>query len=180
MAADACEIRSRGEYPAHLGRYLEVMPRHRLLVLVYEQLRDQPERELARCLEFLDLERPFRPSVLHARLNEGGKAITSATGPVRAVRSVVRGAVLGTIRRGLLPESAERRLVPVAERVFGRLAGGLGRASRPYGPLPEALRWELMERYYPDQVPHLEALLAVDLRNWWTPAADGRIGADAA
>lgn len=168
--ADACEIRSRGDYATHLARYLRWFPRERLLALVYEQIGEDPGGELGRCLRYLGLDASFSPSVLHARLNEGGRDLTAATGPVRRVRSALRSGVLSAIRHGVVPQAVERRLVPAAERFLGRAAARLGPTRLAYEPLPEALRRDLYERHYAEGVRRLERLLGLELRRWYEAA----------
>jgi len=171
--ADDCEIRTRGEYATHLERYLDRFPRDRLLVLLYDDIRDDPARELRRCLAFLELEESFTPSVLHARLNEGGRDLTAATGPVRSVRSTVRSGALWAIRIGLVPPVVQRRLAPAAERWFGHAAARLGPTTRHYEPLAPNLRDELYLRTYAAGMRRLEDLVGLDLRRWGPDRRDG-------
>ena len=166
FATDACEIRSRGNYAAHISRYLRWFPRERLLALVFDEIRDDPASELRRSLRFLGIDETFTPTVLHARLNEGGRDLTAATGPVRSLRSALRSGALGAIRRGIVPPIVERRLVPAAERWLGRVASGWGPTTRRYEPIPAGLRSELYERHYATEVARLQELLGLDLRRW--------------
>ena len=179
FATDACEIRRRGEYGTHLSRYMPLFPRDRILALVYDEIRDDPGRELRRCLRFLELDETFIPSVLHARLNEGGRDLTAATGPVRTLRAAMRSAALRAIRTGLVPSVVERRLVPAAERWFGRAASGWGPATKRYEPLSAELRRDLFERYYAGEVRRVEGLLGLDLRAWYEDRAGEPAAADA-
>ena len=84
----------RGEYFTHVARYLQVFPRDRLPVPLYDLVQEDSAREPRRCLEFLGVDPDFRPSTLQLRLNEGGVDITTATGPVRKIRSAMRSGVL--------------------------------------------------------------------------------------
>jgi hypothetical protein len=165
LEADAWQIRSRGLYGAHLGRYLALFPRDRLGVLRFERIQASPARALRACLELLGVDAAFRPSTLGARLNEGGADITVATGPVRRVRSVLRSGVLWARRRGLVPGAIERRLVARADRVARRVAA-VGPRARAYEPLPEGDRAELFERFYRADLDRLEQLLEMDLSDW--------------
>jgi hypothetical protein len=170
LQADAWELRSRGEYHSHLARYLRLFPRDRLLVLLYDRIRDDPAGELRRCLEFLAVDPAFSPSTLGTRLNEGGADITAATGPVRRIRSALRAGVLWARRRNLVPRSLERRLVTSADRV-ARRAAALGPRAKPYERLDPMLRAELMERYYQAEIQRLEELLDMDLSLWGAESA---------
>ncbi len=178
LESDAWEIRSRGEYFTHVARYLQVFPRDRLLVLLYDRIQEDSARELRRCLEFLGVDPDFRPSTLQLRLNEGGVDITTATGPVRKIRSAMRSGVLWTRRRGLLPLSLERRLVATADRVARRTVT-LAPRARPYVPLDPAVRAELTDRHYRVQIDRLEDLLDVDLAGWRAAGSRPRSAAPA-
>lgn len=169
FVADEWEIRSRGEYARHLTRYLEQFPRERLLVLVYDEIQDDPSRELRRCLEFLGLDPSFSPRVLHARLNEGSKDVRIASEPARSVRARLRSAALWSLQRGLVPRELEQRLIPASQRIFERLAFGWGPRARAYEPLDTGLRNELFEGYYLAQVTQLEELVQIDLSRWYAP-----------
>ena len=165
LEADALEIRSRGEYLPHLLRYLRLFPRERLLVLLYDDIQDEPAQALRRCLEFLHVDPDFRPSTLDMRLNEGGADLTAATGPVRRLRSALRSGFLWARRRNLIPRDLERRLVAGADQA-ARRAAALAPRTRQYESLAPTLRAELLDRYYWVEIDRLEELLGVDLSPW--------------
>ena len=169
LAADAWEIRSRGEYARHLTRYLAHVPRSRLEVLQYDRIRDDATAELRRSLEFLGVDPDFRPSTLGARLNEGGADLTPATGPVRWVRSVLRSGYLLARRRGLIPAWMERHVVARADQV-ARRAAAIGPAARTYEPLRPTVRADLFDRFYRADAERLEGMLQLDLSAWTMPA----------
>jgi hypothetical protein len=171
FAVDACEIRSRGNYATHLSRYVAVFPRDRLLVLVYDEIREDPGGEFRRSLRFLGLDDAFTPTVLHARLNEGGRDLTAATAAVRAVRSAMRSGALWAIGKGLVPPVLQRQLVPAAERWFGRVPSGWGATMKSYAPLSPVVRGELFERHYAAEVRQLQEMLGLDLSRWYEDRA---------
>ena len=171
LESDASEIRSRGLYGAHLTRYLELFPRDRLHVLLYDRIQADPARELRVCLELLGVDAGFRPSTLGTRLNEGAADITAATGPVRRVRSALRSGVLWARRHGLVPQAVERRLVARADRI-ARRAAALGPREQAWTPLPPGPRAELFERYYRADVDRLERILGMDFAVWRASATE--------
>lgn len=170
LEADAWEIQTRGMYAVHIGRYLDIFPRDRLVALVYDRIQADPARALRGCLERLGVDASFRPTTLGTRLNEGGADITAATGPVRRVRSILRSGVLWARHRGLVPVAIERRLVARADRV-ARRAAALGSTARRYEPLPPDERARLFDRFYRSDVDRLEELLGLDLSMWRLPDA---------
>ncbi|MDP9239802.1 MAG: sulfotransferase domain-containing protein [Actinomycetota bacterium] len=66
----AIEVMHRGMYHLQLTALLRHFPREQVLVLQYEQCRDDPQRQLARTFDFLGLDpMQFIPSDLSKRVN---------------------------------------------------------------------------------------------------------------
>lgn len=65
-------LTERGLYSEALERYLQFFPREQLLVLIYEDALENPDRFIKTIFEFLNVDPDFTPSMLRKRVNVGG------------------------------------------------------------------------------------------------------------
>ena len=141
-----------GLYHRHLQRYLALFPRRQLLVLIYEDLVENPGRELGRLTAFLDVAMIWSDAaaLLQERINPG------ETPRWRRSFALARQAA------GVLARHDLNWPVRMAKRVgvrrwFGRTA------EEP--SLSPALRLRLAD-FYRDDVRELARLLERDLEVW--------------
>lgn len=144
-----------GFYAEHLERFLELFPRHAILVQHFEHLRRDPGRFLDEFLTFAGLEGDFHPSVLNRRRNTAG--------PVRRPVQRVVGEATETLLSAL-PESARRFFL--GSRLVRALSG---RREYIEGISPELFE-ELLVLCEPE-IRRVEALLDMELPAWRRPPA---------
>jgi predicted YcjX-like family ATPase len=144
-----------GFYAEHLERFLELFPRHAILVQHFEHLRRDPRRFLDEFLTFAGLEGDFHPSVLNRRRNTAG--------PVRRPVQRVVGEATETLLSAL-PESARRFFL--GSRLVRALSG---RREYIEGISPELFE-ELLVLCEPE-IRRVEALLDMELPAWRRPPA---------
>jgi len=144
-------LQKRGYYFEQLSRYLKYFPRENLLILIYEEMRENSQQALSRGLEFLKADSQFLPDTLNAKVNK------------RIDMSMFHHQIWG-LRRALrmLPRSVEKPLSS-----FGRHILKWWPKQKTYEPLAEDLRQELFNEYNPD-IEQLENLLGRDLSIWET------------
>lgn len=130
----------RGRYHRQLLEVCRRYPRHQLLVLLFDDLRDSPLPTYQELCRFLDIDDSYFPDTL-------GAAVNSAT----ALRSVALWRL-------------SRRL-PTSMSGVGRTIRRLNEHHVPYPPLPEALRQELLAGYEQDNAA-LAEWLGRDLSPW--------------
>jgi len=136
----------QGRYVRHLERFVAVMPRDQLLVLWFDELRDDPEQTWRQVCEFLDI---------------APDPVPAAVGSVHNRHYTVR---LPWVRRAMVRGRAWKRL-PFG--LAGRL-DGLLRAERPYDELSPELRTRLRATYAADNQA-LADWLGRPLPQGWAP-----------
>ena len=143
-----------GLYARHLERYLGLFPRSQLLILIYEELLAEPERELLRLRSFLgldpDLAWPGARQLMAERVN--------TSSPPRFHRSFALARRLGSW--------LTRRDLDVAVRLAKR--AGLRRlfGKGPPAALMSAATRQRLAGFYADDVARLTALLGRDQPVW--------------
>ena len=133
-----------GKYFTHLQRYYQFFAPEQFLILLFEDIEQNPEILLSRTFSFLGVDPEFRPSRVEERIN-------AAAGK---------------------PYLAKSRALFYTHKVLGRL--GLRRladalASRNMAELPrmdfETLRW-LREDIYLEENLKLQELTGIDVSSW--------------
>lgn len=143
-------LRTRGNYFVQLSRYMERFAREDLLVLIHEEVKQDSQRALSDCFQFLGVDAQFAPDSLSTRVN---KALDVSVAHHQVWR--VRRAL------GALPLEIERPLISLGHHVFRRLP-----KQRDYTPLDEELGQELLVEFMSD-IEQLECLLGRDLSIWY-------------
>ena len=149
----------RVRYVEQLRRYREVFPQEQILVLIYDDFRNDNRGTVTRVLRFLEVddEYPIEPleantttrRVRSVHLNNLSRVVRQGRGPVS-------GTVKRTLERLMSKETRRRVIYPVRRRLL-------------YGdPLPadERLMADLRKRYR-DEVVALSEYLDRDLVNLW-------------
>lgn len=147
-ASHLLRYREMGRYAAQLRRYFEVFGERRVLVLLYEDLRDDPENLWRRCSEFLSLDADARAPAAY-RQNRSGKP---------------RSRLIYKLMRSEGFKKQMKRILP------GRLAAwAKNRAEavnmRRFPPMPPEQRRRL-EREFAAEVRELMSLTGRDLTHW--------------
>ena len=141
-----------GQYHRHLQRYLAWFPREALLVLLYEELVQDPGRELARLARFLNVPMIWSDpeALLRERVNPG------EIPRVRRSFALARRAGGALARRDLnWPVRLAKRLG--VRRWFGRSSAA---------PSMAAAEREHLAEFYQEDVRRLAVLLQRDLDLW--------------
>lgn len=143
---------SGGLYHRHLQRYLALFRREALLVLIYEELVQDPRRELGRLTSFLDVPMIWSDpaALLKERVNPGD------------IPRFRRGFALARRAGVLLARHDFNWPVRLAKRVGVRR--WFGRAAAE--PAMSAAEREHLAEFYREDVRQLSDLLARDLDVW--------------
>jgi len=158
-------LRSRGDYLAHLSRYLECFPRESLLILIYEEMKRDRQKAVSDCLEFLGVDSQFVPDALNTVVNRG-RDLRLFHGPAEALRRTLAA------KTNLLPPGLREPLLQVGRRAFEHLILRRLPKQERYVPLDQDLRRELLGDFMPDII-QLEGLLDRDLSIWYAPSGVG-------
>jgi len=140
--------RDMGRYAQQLRRFLDVFPRERILVHIYDDFVRSPREVMAATFAFLDVDPSFEPT-LGLRPNRGGvprrgwrRVLLSRAGPVR--RLVARN----------LPRRAR-----------DRVRSAIDAQALAHEPMSPATR-RLLTSEYRDEIEDLQRLLNRDLSPW--------------
>lgn len=162
---EQADARERGFYTTQLARYLALFEAARLHVMIFEELVQDPQRQLDALAGFLDLSRSWEePRQLMATRWNRGEVPYFQTAFYQARRF---GEVLTACGLDRVVSRAKRMGLP---RLFG--------TRRDVPRMAEASRARLQEVYQPEIVA-LERLLGRPLEAWKRSPTDGREAAAA-
>jgi hypothetical protein len=154
-------LRSRGDYFAHLSRYLEYFPRENLRVLIYEEIKRDPLKAISDCFEFLGVDSQFMPDMLNSRVSKSTD-LGRFHGQALALRRTVAA------KTNLLPRGLREPFRAMGRCAFEHLILKRLPKQKEYVPLDGDLRQELLRDFMPD-IFQLEGLLDRGLSIWYAP-----------
>ena len=147
-ASHLLRYREMGRYATQLREYYERFGRSRVLVMLYEELREEPEELWDRCCDFLGLD---GPNVLPPteRRNRSGMPRS------RTLHRLKRSPVLKNVLKKVLSDTLATRI--------GRWV--LDANLRRFPPMPEQQK-ELLSREFEPEIRELMILTGRDLNHW--------------
>ena len=162
----AAEILEYGLYGKHLRRWLEVIPRENLLVLLDDALRGEPSQQLRATFEFLGVRTDAPLGGRHRNVNTGVYSLERLTFLQRRHRHIVReipGFEGRYLQRPATPRgwAIDRSVAAVDRLLLARVFSN----ERPQ--LSTDLQKQLAQ-YYRADIADLERLLGRDLTHWTT------------
>ncbi len=147
-ASHLLRYREMGRYASQLRRYIELFGRNRVLVLFYEDLRDDPEALWRRCCDFLALDKNARVPAAH-RQNRSGQP---------------RSRLLYRLLRSQRFKTAMKRLLPLRFTAWAK--NRLDALNmRRFPPIPRDQR-ERLTREFEGEIRELMVLSGRDLSHW--------------
>lgn len=151
--SDGLAIVEYGLYHRHLAAFFDHFERRQIKVVLLEDLERDSGAFFADLFRFLGVDDGFRPALSH-RYNETGTARSATLHRVLSPSPWLRRWM-----RSVLPQPAAYHLARLQHRVR---SANLSRNQT----LPPALRPELTERFYADDIGALEGLIERDLTIW--------------
>jgi hypothetical protein len=135
-----------GFYYDHLVRYYELFPKENFLILLYEDIKIQPEEFMKKVYRFLQIDEHFNSPLLRNKINSAASK-----------KKLAKSELLWNVSRGLM------RL-----RIF-KLAKYVEKINTIAYPRlePETRKW-LLEDVYMEKNKKLEELIGVNLDSWNT------------
>jgi hypothetical protein len=143
-----------GFYHAHIRRWLEVIPRHRVLILLHDDLAVDSTALFARLFRFLDIGSDVR-SDTSARFGAAGLAKSPA----------VDWLMRRLIKRNAMSRRIKASLPPSIRATVTRYVHALDSLNTRRPPMPASQRARLVAHYAND-IERLSALLDRDLSAW--------------
>lgn len=147
-ASHLLRYREMGRYAGQLRRYFECFGRDRVLVLLYEDLRDRPDELWQRCCDFLGLEGSDRSPPAH-RQNRSGTP---------------RSRLVYRLMRSQRFKNAMKRFLPLRFTAWAKNRAEAVNMRR-FPPMPERER-QMLRREFADEVREVMDLTGRDLRHW--------------
>lgn len=154
------QIRTQSYYHHQLERYFEFWDRSNMLVLLYEELFEDPKNTMKTVFRFLNVDPMYESQSPQNIVNAGSKNMTAFTVSTRKFKR----AITPTIDR--LPSSMKEPLKKWGKVAYEKLAFDLGPRTARFEPLDPLIRLKLTERYYANEIESLERLLNFDLSGW--------------
>jgi hypothetical protein len=140
-----CRLGDQVEY------LFSLVPRERILVLVLDDIRDNPRREYVKVLDFLGVP-------------DDGREHFHVRNPAKQVRSHLLQNIIVLGMKGERVVKERLGLSPVNSAFFKAL-NAWNKVARPRPPLPEELRAQ-MEAYFASDILKLGRLLGRDFSHW--------------
>jgi len=150
---DGRPIAEYGLYHRHLLPYFERFAPAQIKVVLFEDLQRDSAALFADLFRFLGVDDRFRPDLSH-RYNESGTPRSAMLHQALSGSPQIK-----RLLRRILPHQTAYHLARLQHRLRG---ANLNRTPA----LPPALRRELTERFYADDIVALERLLGRDLTVW--------------
>jgi hypothetical protein len=135
-----------GLYARHIARWLDHFPADRLKIVLYDEIRAEPERVVAEISSFLGLAPAIEPERVRQRMNDSEAPVVPLA-----------------LRR--LPQPLKNLVAPLRANAAFKAARNLIARPVQYPPLTSELRLRLSD-YYREDVIQLGAMLGRDLSTW--------------
>jgi len=145
----------RNLYHQHLTRFFEKFPAENLCVILYDDIRSDPNAVLRRLYEFLGVDPEFVPVRANRQLHRSARSRSVL------LRRSVQGFVAGMRAVGLKAIADGLVHSPRVRRAYH----GVNRTRSGIPPLPAAVSRDL-QAYYAGDVEKLEGLIQRDLSAW--------------
>lgn len=152
FCAKDSSVLEQGLYSEQLARYYGLFPKEQILVLIYEDIKKNPQAFMSQIYTFLGVSPAFLPSMLHSEINVA-----------RTPKSVI-------IDRWMHKVAEAMRAIGFDKIVHKIRQSGLPDLVRA-GNTKESKKVEIdtksLERYFLDDVKKLSAMLNRDLNQEW-------------
>jgi hypothetical protein len=135
-----------GLYARHIARWLDHFPADRLKIVLYDEIRAEPERVVGDVSTFLGLAPAIEPERVRQRMNDSEAPVVPL--PLRR-----------------LPQSLKDLVTPLRANPAFKAVRNLIARPVQYPPLTSELRLRLSD-YYREDVIQLGAMLGRDLSAW--------------
>ncbi|MCS4133937.1 hypothetical protein GGP44_000567 [Salinibacter ruber] len=147
----------RGRYWKQLDRYLSHFDRSQVLILVHEELFEDPVQHLNEICSFLGVEDTFY---------RDQHWITDAVNRSSAVRSTALHRAIGNAAKWMRDHEGFRQVLDLLKKsgLTDRIKEA-NKAPRDHSDMPYELRCEL-DQYYVPTVQRVEAVLDREIRTW--------------
>lgn len=145
-------VKDQGLYSQQLSRYYELFPKYQVLVLIYEDIKKDPQAFMSQIYRFLGVSDTFMPSMLNSEINVARTPKSVGVDRMmhrisEALRAIGFDKIVHQIRKSGLPD--------------------LVRAGNTKESKPVEIDIKALERYFSTDVKKLSELIGRDLNQEW-------------
>ena len=144
----------RGLYYKHITRYLDYFHRNQLLILIYEDIVEEPVREIERVFAFLNVNSKFIPDNIFKKYNVGGGE----------VRNQLINQCFINIRK-LFEASRFGSMITEYLRDKG-VVGAIHKVNKG-SPCSKLKKTTHLAKFFKEDIDRLSTLLKRDLSEWY-------------
>jgi hypothetical protein len=146
-------VLGQGMYAQQLERYYDLFPKEQILVLIYEDIKKDPEAFMKKIHQFLGIDDTFKASMLHAQVNIG-----------RTPKSVLVGRVMHHTSEYLRKIGLDKFVHAIRKTGLPDLIHSYN--TKHTDPVKE-VDTQALSKHFIDDVKKLSILLDRDLESEW-------------
>jgi len=151
-----------GFYSKYIERYLKVFPKEQVLIMVYDDLKNNPESFIKKIYGFLGVDDGFNPPSLREVVNATAPKTSAEVKLFFSLRNkIIKHFGAFIIKHPTLAKI----LLRIDAFLRNSIIKKISQRKKSYSKMPEETRKKLLSIYLPE-VEKLEKLLSVDLSNW--------------
>ena len=156
---EGLELRNRSYYFTHLNRYLQYFAKDKLLILLYEEMKQDNKKTINYCLEYLDVDTDYTSQTTKAKTNQSRDVKRFQPQAVKLRRVIAA-------KTRLLPNGVKEPLLKAGSYAFQQFMFKWLPKKDDYQPLDQQVQQELLEHFMPE-ITQLEQLLDRDFSVWY-------------
>lgn len=151
------DLVQEGFYYTHMKRYFEIFDSKNIKIMLYEDLRKDPQAFMKELFVFLEIDENFEPD-MSIRYNVSGKVKNKYVNYLIGQQSVIRRAI----------ESVAPAVVQKARdsAFMQRIVTNMRSKNLEKAPLQQSVRKRLIEEIYADEIRQFSKLINRDLSHW--------------
>ena len=164
-------------YAEQLKNVFATFERDKILIILYDNIKKNPQETLKKIYDFLDVDSDFKPSVLNKTINRSKisyydpahwwaafvKSVFNAKSRIVDEEVVQEPVLKSRLLNRIIGSSTAQRVVKIINQ---RLDWLLGKDNKKKKILTKAEKRELYYKYFRSEVDFLEDELKIDLSAW--------------
>lgn len=149
----------RGLYYKHLKKYFELFPEENILVLIYEEIKKNPEEFIKKIYNFLDVDKNFKPSGLNRKSN------TSKEYRLPFVKRWL-GKLIKKVKKSYYGVSVSNFFRKIGFKKIYYFIEKINTKKIRKKPTIKKQTETYLRNYYREDIRNLEQLIQKDLNSW--------------
>lgn len=151
-----------GFYSQYIEKYLKIFSKDKVLIMIYDDLKNNPELFIKKIYGFLGVDDNFKPDSLGEVIN----ATAPKTSPEVRLFFSFRNKMIKYFGAWIVKHPSLARILLKIDAFFrDTIIKKISQRKKSYKNMPEEIRKKLVGIYLPE-IERLENLLSLDLNNW--------------